>query len=476
MNKKYTKVIHDLGTMTPITEDKFTEAVQIQKRLMDGRSELQGAISSVMEAVVKVSALDLELGEDAGKMEKISAQLFQAAEDIHNISITTKQNTNEVSAAHSSLAETITEIAASSEDIYKGMERNSVQLEEMVAVSNKTIDNSREMKQDMDNLMHIIENMNQVITEINEISAQTNLLSLNASIEAARAGEAGRGFAIVAQEISKLADETKSLTANMDEFVADIQEASRQSSQSCDVTVDSLQGINQKIQAVITDNQKNQEQIGNITDAIHDAAALSEEINSAVLEVENHVENLSDDCGDLNRDAKTLKKVTDSLREIIKPVVQIEEKLDESAKIMGNMVEDVFYTMDNQIFINTIQNAVLAHQNWIKTLELNVEKEQVIPMQMNPKRCGFGHFYYAVTPQNPAIAQLWKGLEQKHSQLHGIGKETQQAIWDEDMQAAQTGLEKARNLSRELQGDFESILKEVELLKKENKSVFLRYE
>ena len=473
INKRYIKVMQDISTMTPITESKFSEGVQIQKRLTNGRKELQEVVGRVMEAVVQMSTLDLELDEDASKLEEVTRRLFQAAESMENISQITKQNTNEVSAAHSSMSETISEIAASSEDIYRGMENNSIQLSEMVNISNETIDNSREMKRDMDNLVHILENMNQVIAEINAISAQTNLLSLNASIEAARAGEAGRGFAVVAQEISKLAEETKVLTANMDEFVVNIQEASKQTSKSCDITVDSLQGINQKLQLVIVANEANQEQIGNIAEAIHDAAGLSEEIHSAVLEVENHVESLSEECTVLNTDAKTLKKVTASLRRVIEPIVTIEGKLDESSKIMGAMVEDVFYTMDNQVFVNTIQSAIRAHENWIATLELNVKKERIIPLQTNPKRCGFGHFYYAIKPQNPAVAELWKGLEEKHSKLHNIGKETQQAIWNQNSAAANAGLENARKLSQQLNNDFKEILMAVQNLEKQGKNVFL---
>lgn len=85
------------------------------------------------------------------------------------------------------------------------------------------------MKEDMNNLIHLVENIQNVITGINEISERTNLLALNASIEAARAGESGKRFGIVAEEIRQLSEEIKNLIGGMDEFLIAIKEASDKS-------------------------------------------------------------------------------------------------------------------------------------------------------------------------------------------------------------------------------------------------------
>ena len=470
---KYKRVIRDLGTMSLSESHGVEEAIQIQKRLQEGRLLLEKVITKVIAATVKISATDLTLEKGSRDLEKVSQSLMESTEQLHQVSCTTQENITEVSTAHGNLLDAIHAITERAEDILNGMEKNGDQIEEVVEISGQTIQSSQDMKRDMDNLLNILENMNHVIAEINSISAQTNLLSLNASIEAARAGEAGRGFAVVAQEISKLAEETKHLTSSMDEFVVAIQDASSQSSKSCEVTVNAMEGISEKLEKVITTNKGNRKKIRNIVDTIHDTSSSSEEIYHSVLEIKNHSEVLEQQCGELKEEVTTLNQVNELLGKMINPVEEIEHSLDESAKNLGNLVQDTFYVMNNHIFIETLKGAIAGHESWIRNLKQNVEEGWIIPVQTNPKRCGFGHFYYAIRPQNPAVKELWKGLEAQHSELHNVGQKIQNSLWNNSSAEVRGDFAKAQEISIKLKADFEKIIQIANELERKGENVFL---
>ena len=100
----------------------------------------------------------------------------------------------------------IIKISEKTDEVYQKIESGQTELTMIKELSDQTIEVSREMKKDMDELVNIINRISTVVAGIDSISLQTNLLALNASVEAARAGESGKGFAVVATEVRKLAE------------------------------------------------------------------------------------------------------------------------------------------------------------------------------------------------------------------------------------------------------------------------------
>ena len=116
-------------------------------------------------------------------------------------------------------------------------------------------------------------------------------------------------------------------------------------------------------------------------------------------------------------------------------------------------------------FAGYMDRAIVAHQAWLNNLSNMVEEGQVLPIQLNSAKCGFGHFYYSMTPKTPEINTIWKTVEEKHKKLHGYGNLVIQALMDNEYAEARKQCEEALEYSNVLISDLEE-MKKIALSKK----------
>ena len=198
------------------------ELNSMYQRLSKGRKEFGEILEKNFKAVMQISSLDLTMQHQTEKIVDISENVARATEAIFGSSDTDISMSGKSNNQHEELTSTIVEVSAETQEVYQKIEEGQNELTLIKELSNQTIQVSRELQKDMDELFKTIDRMSSVIAGIDSISMQTNLLALNASIEAARAGAAGKGFAVVAGEIRGLAEETQKMTGNMGIFVEDI--------------------------------------------------------------------------------------------------------------------------------------------------------------------------------------------------------------------------------------------------------------
>ncbi len=473
---KNKKIVNLVQSISEMKEENYAagspELQNMYERMNAGRRQLAQVYGEDMQAVMTMSALGLKVEHDTVKMTTAAEDVNTATKAIHDATTETSSIAEEVRNAHEGLTNTIIDVSEKTTDIYKKIENGQEELTAIRDLSKDAISESTEMKKNMDALMDVINHMNEVIEGINAISEQTNLLALNASIEAARAGEAGKGFAVVAEEIRQLAEGTKQLTGNMGEFVEGIRDASEKSSKSVDVAITSLDNIDQKINAVWNINDENKKNVGTISESIGSLAGISEEISSSMNVLETQVSCIENQCSNLSNDAELLTVINGNLKGSVEPLAQVETGMDNVAKVIGEMSHDAFYRMDNAVFDAYVQKAMEAHRAWLETLHTMVTEKNVLTLQFDDTKCSFGHFYYSMHLENPAIAPVWNALAEKHRRFHGYGKEVQQALFDENAERAEEIYQEAEKCSNELQNDFAAILNISAGLSQNGQSVF----
>ncbi len=255
-------------------------------------------------------------------IERMQISMSEAISTVQNNAFTIDENTESLSSLSVEMSSSIDNVATSVQDVAKGMETQSGDLVYIVSILNdfniqldnvlksvkviedgtseihiKANDSNKDMSSVIDSvdtvtdsfseLVEKIQNVEGNINKINEITAlikgisdQTNLLALNAAIEAARAGEAGRGFSVVADEIRKLAEQSKHSTENIVKLISTISQDTEKMVETTDIVSNQLLTQRGSITTAI-------KSFGEITKAVNDINPKIEETTKIAIDINN---------------------------------------------------------------------------------------------------------------------------------------------------------------------------------------------
>ncbi len=328
------------------------------------------------------------------------------------------------------------------------------------------------MNDKIEQLVELAIEVGKIVESVQNIAEQTNLLALNAAIEAARAGEHGRGFVVVADEVRKLADDTRKNLVGMENFVNSIRTASQEGKESLERTMESTGQMSEKIELVSTTIGRNVEMLNSV---VYDV----EKINTSIKGINIAANEISKAMDASSADAEKLTIMTQSIHQEAAQSVdyarQIAEIDDRLSGLVGDMLEALkggSNAITNQELLDVIENAMIAHKNWVQGLKRIVEEMRVYPIQTNSHKCAFGHFYHAIRIDNPEIAEDWNLIDNIHDQFHLTGDRVIEAVKQDDPQAAAQIYEEAIALSSQILNLMDKVASKVRELTERGINIF----
>lgn len=227
------------------------ESMRAQREEMSARSEAE-----------KRAALSRIADDFQGRMAGLVSKVAQAAEAmrddaIHLTDVARDANARSAEAGTNAgaAAQCVESVAEATERLVTGVRDIGERAGESQRISQRALAGASRSERAMDSLRQAATEIGEIVKLIQAIASRTNLLALNATIEAARAGDAGRGFAIVAQEVKSLANQTALATADVERHIGDIRAAAGDAGDA----------------------------IGDIGDVVTQMARISADINHAIL-------------------------------------------------------------------------------------------------------------------------------------------------------------------------------------------------
>lgn len=355
-SKRFTKPLVDICSIIQTIASGELKEIEIKNKSKDEIGQLfsglktmtqnlRGLVGSIQGVASTLASHALELStateESNQSLTQVVTTLNEMAQDNGDQAIMIKDTTDAISRVNDIISEAAKRTEVASDKAKESLALAKEGQRALEYQSQKIEENNRytyAVGESIQQLATMANEIRNIVGAIDNISEQTNLLALNASIEAARAGEAGQGFAVVAEEIRRLAEQSSNSTKKIEDIINGINGGVNE-------TVYNMNQVKESVHVMETSAENTKEGFAKIFTSITELAQISHEISTALEEINNQTRTVTSQAMNISavveQTSAGMEEISASSQEQLATIETISHSSGELDNVAKNLLMEV---------------------------------------------------------------------------------------------------------------------------------------